>query len=107
MDEATDKKVVAPGMEMVITAGELYDIADETGQGLSLKGVESPWAMEFFRAFDAYLAIRKSLGRDHEQTADSFERVMEAWEQMPLRIVQDMPSYKVGGIIVPGGHSHD
>ena len=103
--EGSDK-TVAPGMEMVIVAGELYDIQDESGQGLSLKGVESPWAMDFFKAFDAYLAIRKSLGRDHAQTLDAFERVMEQWEQMPLRLVQDMPSYKVGGIIVPGGHDH-
>jgi len=101
--DATDKRSVAPGMEMVIVAGELYDIADESGQGLHLKGVESPWVMEFLRAFDAFRSIRNTLGREHEQSVAAWKAVEDSWEQMPLRLVQDMPSYRAGGIIVPGG----
>lgn len=101
--EESKLRTVAPGLEMVIVAGELYDIADESGQGLSLKGVESPWVMEFLTAYDAFRQIRRTLGRDNEATQAAFKLVEDKWETMPMRLVQDMPSYRAGGIIVPGG----
>lgn len=106
MEASGAQQSVAPGMEMVIVAGELYDINDESGQGLALKGIESPWAMDFFRAYDAFRALRNVLGREHEQTAAAFRAVEDVWDRMPIRLVQDMPSYKAGGLVVPGGHSH-
>jgi len=101
--EQPDKLSVAPGMEMVIVAGELYEVEDVSGQSLGLKGVESPWVMDFLRAYDAYRSIRRTLGGDHHQTLTAFAAVEDEWAQMPMRLVQDMPSYRVGGIIVPGG----
>lgn len=90
-------------MDMVIVAGELYEIQDDSGQNLNLKGVESEWAMSFLKAYDSFRAIRKTLGRDHEQTQAAFMAVEEMFDNMPVRLVLDMPSYRAGGIIVPGG----
>jgi hypothetical protein len=103
-DLTPDKpRSVAPGMEMVIVAGESYDIADESGQGLALIGQESPWAMEFLRAYDAWESIFRTLGATHEQTLASWKAVEDKWAMMPTRLVKEMPSYRAGGIIVPGG----
>ena len=104
MSESESKaRSVAPGLEMVITAGELYDISDESGQGLHLKGVESPWVLEFLAAYDAWRNIGRTLGTDHEQSAAAYRAVEDKWVTMPMRLVQDLPSYRVGGIVVPGG----
>jgi hypothetical protein len=105
MDETTNRRTAAPGTEYIVVAGELYDIEDDTGKGLSLKGVESPWVLEFLAAYDAFRAIRTSLGRDHEQSVAAFVALEEKWEMMPMRLVRDMPSFRAGGIIVPGGSS--
>lgn len=94
---------VAPGTEYVVVAGELYDILDESGKGLSLKGIESPWVMEFLAAYDAFRNIRRTLGAGHEQTIAVFQGLEDKWDEMPMRLVRDMPSFKVGGIVVPGG----
>ena len=106
--ESTPDKVrtVAPGLEMVIVAGELYDISDESGQGLHLKGVESPWVMQFLEAYDAFRNIRRTLGRDHEQTQASFHAVEDLWDRMPMWLVNEMPSFRAGGLVVPGGTSN-
>ena len=104
MDEATtDRSTAAPGTEYVVVAGELYDITDESGKGLSLKGVESPWVLEFLAAYDAFRQIRAALGRDHEQSVSSYQALEDKWEEMPLRLVREMPSFRAGGIILPGG----
>lgn len=98
------ERSIAPGTEYIVIAGELYDIEDDSGKGLSLKGVESPWVMEFLAAYDAFRNIRRTLGAEHEQTITSFQRVEDVWDEMPMRLIRDMPSFKtVGGIIVPGG----
>jgi hypothetical protein len=102
-DDDGSRNTIAPGTEYVVVAGELYDIEDESGKGLSLKGVESPWVMEFLSAFDAFRSIRNALGREHEQSVAAWQALEEKWEQMPMRLVRDMPSFRAGGIIVPGG----
>jgi hypothetical protein len=100
-----EMRTAAPGTEYVVVAGEHYDINDESGLGLSLKGVESPWVLEFLAAYDAWRNIRRTLGEAHEQSVAAFLSVEEKWEEMPLRLVKEMPSFKVaGGIIVPGGY---
>lgn len=106
MEASEAPRTVAPGMEMVITAGELYDIKDESGQGLALKGVESPWVMEFLKAYDAWREIGKVLGWRHEQADAAALAIEDRWAHMPLRLVQEMPSYRTGGIIVAGGPDH-
>lgn len=90
-------------MEMVITAGEAYDITDDSGQGLALIGKESPWVMEFLSAYDAFRQIHRLLGRDNEQTVAAFKAVEEKWDDMPMRLVREMPSFRAGGLVVPGG----
>jgi len=97
------RRTAAPGTEYTVVAGEHYDIEDESGQGLALKGVESPWVMEFLSAYDAFRSIRNTLGRDHEQTIAAFVALEDKWDDMPLRLVGEMPSIRAGGIIVPGG----
>ena len=103
MEQSDNDKSVAPGMEMVITAGELYEVEDMSGQNLNLKGIESPWVMDFLRAYDAFRSVRRTLGADHQQSLVAFAAVEDEWAMMPMRLVQDMPSYRAGGIIVPGG----
>lgn len=101
--EGAKPDTVAPGTEYVVEAGMLYEITDNNGVALSIKGVESPWVMEFLKAYDAWQSIGRTLGPSHEQTMVSRVAVDEKWDEMPLRLVQDMPSYRAGGIVVPGG----
>jgi hypothetical protein len=88
-------------MEVVVTAGEFYNIEDDTGQGLSIKAIESEYAMNLLRAYDAFRVIRATLGDDHEQTMAAFEAVERAFDEMPDRLAREMPSRRAGGIVIP------
>lgn len=104
---------VAPGMTQVIVAGESYVLKDDKGAELELKGADDPQVVEFLHSFDAWQTICTTLGHGSDAAVSQFEDVLTKWQSMPERLVSGMPSYRAGGIMVPGRsgvevpHAHD
>lgn len=104
---------VAPGMTQVIVAGESYVITDDNGKELELKGTDDPKVTEFLHAFDTWHTICTTLGHASDAAVSQYEELMNRWGEMPERIVTGLPSYRAGGIVVPGRpgvelpHRHD
>jgi hypothetical protein len=93
---------VAPGMTQVIVAGESYILKDDNGKELELKGADDPKTIEFLHAFDAWQAITTTLGHSSDAAVSQYEEVLTKWRALPERLVTGMPSYRAGGIMVPG-----
>ena len=106
---------VAPGMTQVIVAGESYVLKDDGGQELELKGADDPLVIEFLHSFDAWQTICTTLGHGSDAAVSQYEDVLTKWRGLPERIVTGMPSYRAGGIVIPGrsgvelphSHTHD
>lgn len=96
------KPGLAPGMSQVIVAGEHYTITDDNGQELELIGKDDPAVIEFLHAFDAWQSICNTLGHGHDSAVAQFTIVLDKWSHLPDRLLTDMPSYRAGGIVIPG-----
>lgn len=99
---------VAPGMTQPIEAGQQYTITDTEGQELLLEGRDDPLVIEFLHAFDHFLLVDRTMPEDAHSIHDAaWKTVREKWEALPMRIVNELPSVRAGGIVIPGQVSHD
>ena len=99
------KPGLAPGMSQVVVAGEEYIIKDDKGGELELVGRDDPVVVEFLHAFDSWMRVRNTLSAENDTTKAAWHVVMEKFGMLPARLVQDFPTVKAGGIVVPGGHA--
>lgn len=101
--DTTKPSVLAPGMTQPVVAGETYTIVDDNGEALVLEGRDDPLTVEFASAFDSWLTMKGTAGiaNDADMIAAAWSRVMEKFEQLPQRIKDQLPSNRVGQVIVP------
>lgn len=104
---------LAPGMTQVVVAGETYVLKDNNDEELELVGRDDPKVIDFLEAFDAWQSISNTLGHGHASAVAQFTVVLDKWRDMPDRVLTAMPSYRAGGVLIPGRsdvslpHRHD
>jgi len=95
---------IAPGMERIVVAGETLVIQDEAGQEFAVTGRDSEEVMQFLQEFDRWFTLVQKNITGAVLTAQWFA-VKETFNNLPLRIQRELPSFAGGGVIVQP-HSH-
>lgn len=93
---------LAPGMTQIVVAGDTYVLKDDNGDELELVGRDDPKVVYFLEAFDAWQSICNTLGHGHSSAVAQFTIVLDKWREMPDRVLTAMPSYRAGGVLIPG-----
>lgn len=97
---------LAPGMDMVVIAGEYYTIKDVNGDEAGIEGRDDPLTIEFIKAYDEWrMLVRAGMT---EQVKGARVRMNAAFDDLPNRIKDNLPSRR-SGLVIPtiAGGNHE
>jgi hypothetical protein len=93
---------LAPGMNLVVIAGQYYTITDINGNDTGVEGRDDPLTLAFIHAYDEWHTAMKFLGgMGSPQERSARYRLDQMFEALPKRIKDDLPSRR-SGLVIPG-----
>lgn len=106
-DDGTPRKYgdMAPGVEQAIEAGDTLVLRDNDGNEFAVKGIEHPDVLEFFKAFDNWLTVKRHGTISAGVLATLWSEVEDRFNTLPMHVQRTLPSFKKLGIPV-GDHDH-
>jgi hypothetical protein len=88
--EAT--KSVAPGTELIVRAGEMYEIEDDKHEVVGIVAKESEWTIDFLTLFDEWRELSRGPGINPMLTNMAWQKLIAKWQCMPPRLRRELPS---------------
>lgn len=105
-DEGTKKYGdMAPGLEQVIEAGDTLVLRDNDQNEFAVSARERDETMAFLKAFDEWFTAKQAARFSPAILDALFAEVTRTFNELPMAIQRELPSFKTGGVIVRG-HAH-
>lgn len=95
---------MSPGLEQVVYAGDTLTMRDNDGNEFAVTGRESDEVIEFLKAFDEWFTAKEA--HFSAGILDAlFHTVRTKFNNLPLRLQRELPSFAKGGVLLRG-HPH-